>query len=195
MIVDLVRHADTGRRGHMDGRSDPPLLVGAVDAPCRCHAGTSWTRIVSSPLRRAHDTAVALAAPLGIEVNRDPRWAEFDFGDWDGRPSGELPAEAVAAFHADPLRNPPPGGEDWEGFGRRIADGLRALLADGAVGEGPVLVVSHAGALRMALAEACGLPWAALWALRIDYGTRLRLRLGQHGEGKLWGELLELAQP
>jgi len=30
MILDLMRHASTGRQGHLDGRSDPPLLDGVV---------------------------------------------------------------------------------------------------------------------------------------------------------------------
>jgi alpha-ribazole phosphatase len=128
-------------------------------------------------------------------VQSDANWAEFDFGAWDGCRADALPADAVAAFHADPLRNPPPGGEDWEAFGRRIADALQALLVDAGESRAPRLVVSHAGALRMALSQACGLPLAALWSLRIDYGTRLRLRLEAADDGHLWGELLELVQP
>lgn len=194
MIVDLVRHADTGRRGHLDGRSDPPLVAGATDAPCRRHAGIRWTRIVSSPLRRARGTASALATPLGMPVEADPQWAEFDFGDWDGCHGDALPAAALAAFHANPLRNPPPGGEDWEVFGQRIGGALQSLMAAGS-GDGPVLVVSHGGPLRMALSQACGLPLHALWAVRIDYGTRVRLRIEAGGDGRPWGELLELVQP
>lgn len=196
MIVDLVRHADTGRRGHLDGRVDPPLLAGAVDAACRRHGGIAWARVVASPLRRARDTARALAAPLGLRVDTDARWAELDFGDWDGLRGDALPPGALAAFHADPRRNPPPGGEDWDAFGRRIAAALDALLAGAADGgDRPVLVASHGGPLRMALAQACGLPLAALWALRIDYGTRLRLRVEAGDDGRPWGELLELVQP
>ncbi len=195
MILDLVRHADTGRRGHMDGRSDPPLVAGATDAPCRRHAGIGWSRVLASPLRRAHETALALAAPLGLPVETDPRWAEYDFGDWDGRRRAELPAAAVAAFHADPLRSPPPDAEPWEAFGRRIADALRALQADASANAGPVLVVSHGGSLRMALIQACGLPLSASWVLRIGYGTRLRLRVEAGDDGRPWGELLELVQP
>ena len=199
MILDLVRHADTGRRGHMDGRSDPALVVGATDAACRRHAGIGWSRVLASPLRRARDTALALAKPLGLPVETEPRWAEYDFGDWDGRRGAELPAAAVAAFHADPLRHPPPGAEPWDVFGERIAAALRALLASAAAGasaeDEPVLVVSHGGPLRMALVQACGLPLAASWALRIDYGTRLRLRVETGDDGRPWGELLELAQP
>ena len=29
MILDLLRHASTGRPGHLDGRTDPPLIDGA----------------------------------------------------------------------------------------------------------------------------------------------------------------------
>ena len=195
MILDLLRHADTGRRGHLDGRSDPPLLAGATEGPCRRHGGTAWASVTSSPLRRAHDTALALAGPQGLPVNLDARWAELDFGDWDGRPGHELPAGAVAAFHADPVRCPPPGGEPWPAFGRRISAALRALLEQNRSEARPVLVVSHGGAMRMALSQVCGLSLASTWALRIDYGTRLRLRVEVGGDDRLWGELLELVQP
>lgn len=195
MILDLVRHADTGRRGHLDGRSDPPLLEGAVEAACRRHAGIHWRRIVSSPLRRAHDTALALAAPRDLPVQIDGRWAELDFGDWDGLRGDTLAPGLLAAFHADPVRHPPPGGEPWDAFGGRVLDALSALRVDAAGDAGPVLVVSHGGPLRMALSQACGLPLPALWSLRIDYGTRLRLRLEVGDDGRPWGELLELVQP
>ncbi|MEN1972850.1 histidine phosphatase family protein [Luteimonas sp. MJ204] len=193
MIVDLVRHADTGRRGHLDGREDPPLRDGATDGPCRRHAGIAWTRVTSSPLRRAHDTALALALPTGLPVELDNGWVEFDFGDWDGRAGADLPAAALAAFHHDPRANPPPNGEAWDVFEARIGRGLQALLAS--ADPGPQLVVSHGGTLRMALALACGLPLVSTWALRIDYGTRLRLRLEAGDDGRPWGEVLELAQP
>lgn len=179
----------------MDGRSDPPLLPGATRATCRRHGDIPWARIIASPLKRAHDTALALAAPLGLPVEPGPQWVELDFGDWEGRRGDSLPAEALAAFHADPARHPPPGGEDWEAFGLRVAGALQALLAAAGDDARPWLVVSHGGPLRMALAQACGLPLAALWALRIDYGTRLRLRVEAGDHGRPWGELLELVQP
>ena len=58
----------------------------------------------------------------------------------------------------------------------------------------PTLVVSHGGPLRMVLSQVCGLPMSLCWALRIDHGTRLRVRL-ERGEAGLAGELLELQQP
>ena len=46
----------------------------------------------------------------------------------------------------------------------------------------------------MVLSQVCGLPMSLCWALRIDHGTRLRVRL-ERGEAGLAGELLELQQP
>jgi alpha-ribazole phosphatase len=34
-----------------------------------------------------------------------------------------------------------------------------------------------------------------LWSMRIDYGTRVRLKIGLGADGQLWGELRELVQP
>ena len=196
MILDLIRHADTGRAGYLDGRSDPALLPRAaalVDAAC---AGLQWPRVIASPLLRARDTALALAASRQSPVAIADAWREVDFGDWDGRPARTIDPVALAAFHRDPLAHPAPGGEPWPMFTSRIGGALTALL-QGAADQpsAGALVVSHAGAIRMAVALACGFPLAALWALRIDYGTRLRLHLQRGDDGRPWGELLEIRQP
>lgn len=197
MILDLVRHASTGRAGHFDGRTDPPLLPGAADAVCDGCAGIAWSRVISSPRQRALHTARALAAPRDLPVTLAGDWAEWDFGDWDGRHRNAIAADdasrnALQAFYQDPGAHPPPNAEPWTDFESRISHGLRALAPlDEA---SPVLVVSHAGPLRLALALACGLPLAALWAIRIDYGTRLRLRVQTDAADRLWGELIEVRQ-
>lgn len=193
MIVDLLRHASTGRVGHLDGRSDPPLLPGAADALAAHYRTQRWSRIIASPRQRAADTARAFAATHGKTVEIDPCWAEVNFGEWDGLPGAQIDRAALAAFHRDPHRHPAPGGEAWDDFSSRIELGLHGLLSS--AGQVPLLVVSHAGALRMALSLACGFPLPALWALRIDYGTRLRLRVEMTQQGKCWGELLEIEQP
>lgn len=195
MIVDLVRHASTGRRGHLDGATDVPLLAGAADALARRYAGRDWSRVVGSPLRRALDTARALAGARPLQV--DPGWRELDFGTWDGAPPGTIPADALARFHADPVAHPFPGAEPWAGFQARIEAALHSLhaLAGADADAAPVLVVSHAGAMRMALQCTCGWTLAQCWSLRLDYGTRLGLRVERDAGGALWGEVLELEQP
>lgn len=196
MILDLMRHASTGRQGHLDGRTDPPLLDGAMDALLRCHGDGQWSRVIASPRRRALDTATALVAGRDLFCEIHPDWAELDFGDWDGCHYDEIPAELLAGLYDAPHAVVPPNGESWRQFEARIDAQLRRLLdEDEDEGAGPVLVVSHAGVLRLAVSRVCGMPLAALWAMRIDYGTRVRLRVECGGDGQLWGELLELCQP
>ena len=193
MIVDLLRHASTGRVGHLDGRSDPPLLPGAADALAAHYRTQRWSRIIASPRQRAADTARAFAAAHGQAVEIVACWTEVDFGVWDGLPGGQIDPAALAAFHRDPHTHPAPGGEAWAEFASRIDQALSGLGSS--ADKSPLLVVSHAGALRMALSLACGFPLPALWALRIDYGTRVRLRVEMTREGNRWGELLEIEQP
>lgn len=195
MIIDLVRHAGTGRDAHLDGRSDPPLLAGSHHALCQAYAGRQWQRVICSPRLRALHTALALAVPRGLDVQPEPDWEELDFGDWDGLPIDALPEQSLAGFHRDPHAFPPPNGEGWGHFERRIARALDRLFdEDEAFDAAPTLVVTHGGPLRMVLSQACRLPMASGWALRIDHGTRLRLRVEREDDG-LWGELLELQQP
>lgn len=192
MILDLIRHASSGRDGHLDGRTDPPLDAGSCDALCERYTGLHWARVLSSPRQRALATAAALALPRGVEVMAEEEWEELDFGDWDGQALHDLPVAQLSAFHHDPHANPPPHGESWGHFERRIARALHRLLDD--PDPPATLVVSHGGPLRMVLSQVCGLPMALCWALRIDHGTRVQLRVERDGDA-LWGELLELQQP
>lgn len=197
MIVDLIRHGSTGRAGYFDGHTDPPLLADACDNLLRCHSGLAWSRILSSPRQRALHTARVLAesAHLPVDVNAD--WAEWHFGDWEGRHRDAIACEqggeaALAAFYRDPAAFPPPNAEAWPVLCTRIERGLRAIAQAG--DEAPWLVVSHAGAIRLAISLACAWPLPALFALRVDYGTRVRLRVGIDSRDQLWGELLEVRQ-
>lgn len=195
MILDLMRHASTGRAGHLDGRTDPPLIEGAMDTLYRSHAGIGWSRVITSPRRRALDTAHALVAGSNQFCEIHPDWAELDFGDWDGLHFDEVPVEQLAGFYSEPHDVVPPNGESWQQFQARVEEQLHRLVDEDDCDGQPVLVVSHAGVLRLVVSRVCGMSLSSLWAMRIDYGTRVRLRVERGEDGQLWGELLELRQP
>ena len=46
--------------------------------------------VIASPLRRAADTAAAVARRFALPVEEDPRWMELDFGEWEGRRYDEI---------------------------------------------------------------------------------------------------------
>jgi len=191
MILDLVRHASIDRDGFLDGRTDPIQLPRVPGELIEGYEGQGWERVISSPRLRALHTATALAAPRGLDVVAQAEWEELDFGDWDGLSLQSLPEDALAAFHTDPHGNPPPNGESWGHYERRIARGLDMLLDDDV--PPATVVVTHGGPIRMVLSQVCGLPLSLCWALRIDHGTRLRVSL-ERTETGFQGELLELQQ-
>jgi alpha-ribazole phosphatase len=197
MLVDLLRHGTTGRDGYLDGRTDHALSAEGRAQFESQTADHSWPIIVTSPLRRSREAAQRLAEARNLGLRIDEDWAELDFGVWDGRRKSELEAEpaiqaALAVFYRDPSAGAPPGGETWASFEMRIARAL-SRLAD-SVGPGPALVVTHAGPMRLALSMVCGLPLNSLWALRIGFGTRIRLAF-ETANDRFWGEIVEISQP
>ncbi|MEL6288734.1 MAG: histidine phosphatase family protein [Pseudomonadota bacterium] len=208
--VDFVRHGETTEPGRLNGRSDPPLSADGwsqVRGQLRRGAGGTghpWSRVVSSPRQRARAAAAEFATAQNVPLIEDTRFAEMDYGEWDGCRFADLRADAevYAAFRGfavAPEKYPPPGGETWEAFTDRICDGLDALAAladndaDDATSGGSV-VICHAGVIRTALHLACGLPVDALWRLRVGYAARVTLSYGRGDDGALWGEIIEVVQ-
>ena len=160
--IILVRHAPTAWTGlRYCGRSDPPLDAGGRTAAARLAADLAasalpGTRIVTSPSRRARETAAAIADAAGItEVTVDDRWREADFGIAEG-----LTFDGLATVDPDLARRLAdgdtaidwPGGETAGALAERVSAAWRDVVAhaDG------IVVVSHAGPLRVAIALATG---------------------------------------
>ncbi|GAA5119982.1 histidine phosphatase family protein [Alloalcanivorax gelatiniphagus] len=86
--------------------------------------------VVSSPYRRAADTARAALADLGLEVLMDERLRERDLGLLDGLTGkgirSRYPEEAKRRSHVGKFYYQPPSGESWADVALRT----RSLLAD-----------------------------------------------------------------
>jgi broad specificity phosphatase PhoE len=119
-------------------------------------------RIVSSPSRRARETAEAIATAAGIAaIELDARWCEADFGIAEG-----LTFEALDRLDPDlahrlangETRIDWPHGESADILATRVAAAWRDVLGN----SGDTVVVTHAGPLRIALGLATGLPTDAI---------------------------------
>lgn len=86
--------------------------------------------VVSSPYRRASDTARAALADTGIELVIDERLRERDLGLLDGLTGkgirARYPEEAKRRSHVGKFYYQPPSGESWADVVLRV----RSLLAD-----------------------------------------------------------------
>ncbi|MBI3465829.1 MAG: histidine phosphatase family protein [Planctomycetes bacterium] len=186
----LVRHGATEANLHqppwLQGcRIDLPLCeVGRqqAEAVARLLAGAGVSRVVSSPLRRATQTAEMIAASHGLAIETVPALAECDVGRWEGldwETIARQEPEAYRQFHADPAEYDYGGGENLADVHRRAAPALDALLAQSA-GQ-VVMAVSHQVVNRTYLASLLGLPLRQARSIRQDNGgvNLLRRRAGK----------------
>lgn len=172
----IVRHGRTeaNARGLLLGRADPGLDdVGRAQAAALAATLPGSARVVSSPLRRARETAEA----FGADPEVDPAWIELDYGAWDGRPAAEVPAEAWASWRADP-HFAPPGGESLARLAARVHEALDDLAA---VADGPVVVVTHVSPVKAALAWALGAGPEVAWRSFVAPASITTVAVGPHG--------------
>lgn len=108
------------------------------------------TRVLSSDLARAQETAEVIAELLGAEVVPDPRLREQHLGDLEGRSYEETWAVAEAHDWSDPAL-PIAGGESLNAVRARMVEALGQLGGDSAH-----VVVSHGDAIRAAIASIKG---------------------------------------
>jgi broad specificity phosphatase PhoE len=176
-VLVLVRHGRTtaNATGLLLGRADPPLDdTGAAQAAALAASVAGARRVVCSPLRRARGTAAA----LGLPVEVDERWIELDYGEYDGQPIGDLPAEVWAEWRADP-HFVPPGGESLVTLGARVRGACEELL-DEARGR-DVVVVSHVSPIKAAIGWALGVGDEVGWRLFVQVASITRVAIGPGG--------------
>ena len=183
-MLILVRHgeSDGNAAGLLLGRIDSPLTErGRGQARSLAAAVAGATRLVSSPLARARETAAALGTGLPVEI--DDRWIEVDYGEYDGQPLGDVPAEVWARWRSDPTFTPP-GGESLAAAGTRVRDACEELFAgpDGpARGNGVVVVVSHVSPIKAAACWSIGIGDEGAWRLYLATASITRITWGPTG--------------
>jgi alpha-ribazole phosphatase len=169
--LHLLRHGAPVDAGKMIGRTDlPPTQEGI--AACLARAdGLDVAAIIASDLSRARIAAETIAADIALPLTIDSRWRELDFGAWDGLAASDIGTDTLAPFWSDPQASPPPGGESWSAIITRVGAAITSL--------DPVdtLVVTHAGAIRAALALLFGFDYRQVWAFGLPYATLLSLRI------------------
>lgn len=153
----VLRHGRTAWNAErrFQGQADPPLDDLGWEQARRAAefvAGLRPAAIVSSDLRRAHQTAVMLGAGCGLIPATDRSLREVALGGWEGlrrdEAAARFPAEYTAwAADTDVRRG---GGETQAEAGARVAAALIGFLWR-AGPSGTIVAVSHGLALQGAM--------------------------------------------
>ena len=160
----LIRHALVAEnaRGFLYGVMDVPLCEPTLleQAPMyrslatRLPRPADWLVTPLSRTRRTAETIFAHGYPR-VEMGVEPGLIEQSLGEWQGLPHAELPPKLLHPAHAFwPLAGDekPPGGESMAEVIARVGAAME-LLAETHAGR-DVVIVSHGGAIRGAIAHA-----------------------------------------
>lgn len=176
--VVLWRHGQTtwNAEGRFQGQTDVPLDdLGRAQA--RAAAGLlarlEPSLLVSSDLARARTTAEALAEVTGLPVELDPDLRETNGGVFQGLTGAQIrerhPQDWAAWVSGDPHHRPPSGESRTDVAARMLAAVLRA--AGRVSGDGLVVLATHGGAARLAVAQLIGLPLERVGSLGVISNT------------------------
>jgi len=173
----LVRHGATAHSAEhrFSGRNELPLddagqrQAGALAERLARLGGI--TAVVSSPLLRSVQTADAIAARLGVDVQTVDGFAEIDFGAFEGLTAAEAAARyptEFAAWQGAP-DVAPPDGESFAAATSRLRRAREYLLA--AHPEQTVVMVTHVTPIKILIRLALDAAPDALFRMHLDVAS------------------------
>lgn len=149
--IYLVRHGRTALNaaGALRGRLDPPLdEAGEAEAEelGNMFSAIDLGAVISSPLRRAVQTATAIARRHGLAVTAEPGLIDRDYGPWAGQRRADIESDHGPV---DEL----PGVEPLTQLTARVTATFQRLT--GVAASRPVVAVAHDVVNRVLLADLC----------------------------------------
>jgi broad specificity phosphatase PhoE/ribonuclease HI len=173
----LVRHGATphtaekrfsgGLAGSNPGLSDEGRAQIRSVADWLAPLAETVDAIVTSPVRRTHESAEILAERLGSGLVEEPGFAEMEFGSWDGLTFVEVAERDKSGLDAwlGSLDVGPGGGESFRDVEKRVVDGLQRVL-DEHHGR-TVVVVSHVTPIKTLVAHAVDAPLDSVFRMEL----------------------------
>lgn len=185
----LLRHGRTefnatGRfQGQLDVSLDPLGTAQAAAAAAHLASAHPISRIVSSDLSRARQTAEALAGATGIGIELDQQLREITVGEWEGLTRDQVgqqwPQELQDWLDGIDMR--PPGGESRTESALRMRTAVEDQVSRTAE-DGVLAIVAHGAVIRGATELLLGLDGSSRGALGVlTNATYARLTPGRHG--------------
>jgi broad specificity phosphatase PhoE len=176
LTVLLTRHGHTDKStpeqylGVRVGASLTERGRGEAEALAKRLEGVRVDRVISSPLRRAVETARIVGR--GAKVETDDRLIELDYGVWEGLTIEEIerrfPGE-YEVYDANPALHHVGGGENGEEVAARVGPLIDDVLDwwEKSSADRTCVLVGHSSVNRVFLAVALGVPL-------VDYRRRFR---------------------
>ena len=157
MKLYIIRHGETdwNKTKRLQGKTDIPLNAFGKELARKTAEGlqdVSFDLVITSPLKRARETAIIIKNNREIPMIEDARIEEMSFGQYEGMCcKGEgfnIPDEEFHYFFDEPESYRPTGeGESFPEFCSRVENFLDDLLTNHEYQNDTILLVVHGAVL------------------------------------------------
>ena len=190
--LHLIRHGHTDALGHTLSGRCPGIGLSALglrEAAATARqmgklmSGRRPSALLSSPRRRAQQTAAEIGTVLALPVRTEPALDEVEFGEWTAKDFATLDAcDGWREWNTLRSLAPTPGGETMLAVQARIVTLVQRLCRDWP--DHDVVLVSHSDVLKVLLAYLLGSP--------IDLMQRMEIAPASHSMVSMTGDTIRI---
>lgn len=164
MKLSLLRHGESVGGRIYRGNQDDPLTDKGWQQMLDSTQDQSWELIATSPLSRCHAFANHLQTQLQTPLITLDGFSELGFGDWQGLSSQAIGQDLVDTFKQDPVNNQPPNAENLYDFQYRVLAAFNTIITKQPQS---VLIVAHAGVIRVIKSHLLNLPIEKMFTIEV----------------------------
>ncbi len=185
ITIDLLRHGETTAGKCFLGSTDAQLSETGWRQMHAVKLLSTYDLVVSSPYLRCRAFAQQISEQKNSPLQIEDDLREIHFGEWEGQTSQQLwqsDPSSLGAYWSDPFAFTPPGAESMQVFQQRVLGRFESLSQN--LSSQQVLMVSHAGVIKLLLCHVLGVDARHLHRITIDHAGLSRL--------KIWPDSMQL---
>lgn len=165
MEIHLIRHTAVKNPENLCyGFSEIPLRENYLEDFKGIQLAEKYDFIISSPSRRCQ----LLAKHFQFNYETDERLREMNFGDWEMRKWTDIPEDEINPWYKDFINVKATNGENLLEMQTRVLSYWNELISKENTNK--ILIVSHAGVIRLILQSILQFPLENMFNFQIDYG-------------------------
>ncbi|MBB6329256.1 alpha-ribazole phosphatase [Chryseobacterium sediminis] len=174
MEIHLIRHTAVENPENLCyGFAEMPLRKDYPEAFKTLEIDDDYDRIISSPSERCH----LLADYFNFDYQTDERLREMNFGNWEMKKWTDIPEEEINPWYKDFINIKASGGENLLEMQTRVLSFWNELIQKNDVDK--VLIITHAGVIRLILQIVLQFPLENMFNLQIDYGKKVIINVDE----------------
>lgn len=170
MEIHLIRHTAVENPNNLCyGFAEMSLRKNYVEDFKSIQIDSDFDLIISSPSQRCQ----LLAKHFQSNYQLDERIREMNFGDWELKKWTEIPKEEINPWYENYINIRATNGENLLEMQSRVLEFWNKLILTKNIKK--VLIVTHAGVIRLILQSILQFPLENMFTLQIDYGKRMMI--------------------